>query len=83
MASGRWKRPRGSFFSAIQLRTVTDVTALHLGLAQYLGMQNRETNLQELSSAYSQFLNQTTQATLQELESALQLSTIFAIKRTR
>ena len=46
-------------------------------------MQNRETNFQELSSAYSQFLNQTTQATLQELESALQLSTIFAIKRTR
>ena len=46
-------------------------------------MQNRETNFQELSNAYSQFLNQTTQATLQELESALQLSTVLAIQRTR
>ena len=54
-----------------------------LGYSQ--GMQNRETNLQELSSAYSQFLSQTTQDTLQQLESALQISALFAVhsKRSR
>ena len=48
-------------------------------------MQARETNLKELSRAYSQFLSQSNLNTIQELESALQISAVIALhsKRSR
>lgn len=46
-------------------------------------MQARETNLQELNRAYSHYLTQSTQITLQKLEAALQLSAVIAINTKR
>ena len=46
-------------------------------------MQARETNLQELSRAYSQYLSQPTLDTIQELESALQISAVLALHAKR
>ena len=62
------------------MRTVTETGAA----SRYLkDMQARETNLKELSRAYSQYLSQSNQIAIQQLESTLQVSTVIALHSKR